>query len=449
MPRFERLRSNRPGRSLNLAPLAWLTALVAVGVLASCEPTDDAGSDDAADVVAFTGATVWDGTGSPASPATLIARDGRIAEVGAPDAIDVPAGARVVELDGLYVMPGLVNAHGHVGGTIQPTPQMSAGDIVDIELARYARFGVTTVNSLGGGGAASVPRRHALSPNSPEPKARLLMAGEVVAGNTDEAIAATERNAALGVDYIKIRVDDNLGTTDKMSEETYTAVIERAHAAGLPLAAHLFYLEDAKGLLRAGADLVAHSIRDVPVDQEVVDLFLEHDVCMVPTLTREVSTFVFGERPTFLDDPMLTADVDSAQVRVVEDPDRQAQIAASRAAAAYRTALDVAMQNLADLAEGGVRIGFGTDTGPLGRFQGYFEHKELELMVEAGLTPEQAMIAATRDAARCIGLDDVGTLAPGQWADLVAYEANPLEEIANSKSLARAFVGAREVPRPR
>lgn len=445
------LQPQRPRQTPGVAPVRWLPALAVAFALASCEPaTNTAGgdTDDSADVVAFTGATVWDGTGAPASAATIIARDGRIAEVGAPDDVDVPDGARVVELDGLFVTPGLINAHGHVGGTIQPSAQMSAAEIVDIELERYARFGVTTVNSLGGGSEASVPRRHALGASSSEPRARLLMAGEVVAGNTAEALAATERNAAMGVDYIKIRVDDNLGTTEKMSEETYTAVIERAHAAGLPLAAHLFYLDDAKGLLRAGADLVAHSIRDVPVDEEVIGLFLEHDICMVPTLTREVSTYVFGERPSFLDDPMLKADVDSAQVRTVEDPDRQAQIAASRAAAAYRTALGVAMENLAALAEGNVRIGFGTDTGPLGRFQGYFEHMELELMVEAGLTPEQAMLAATRDAAVCVGLDDVGTLEPGRWADLVAYEANPLESITNSKSLTRAFIGGQEVPRP-
>ncbi len=257
-----------------------------------------------------------------------------------------------------------------------------------------------------------------------------------------------DSNGALGVDYIKIRVDDNLGTTDKMPPQTYRAVIDRAHAMGLPLAAHLFYLDDAKGLLEAGADLIAHSIRDQPVDSQVIQLFQSHNVCMVPTLTREVSTFVYGARPGFMDDPFLIADVDSAQVMTVEDPERQAGVTASASAAAYRRALDVAQENLKALSDAGVRIGFGTDTGPLGRFQGYFEHMELDLMVEAGLTPEQALLSATRDAARCIGLETVGTLEAGNWADLVAFEVSPLAEIQGTRSLRRVFVGGQEVVKP-
>ncbi len=399
------------------------------------------------DAVAFTQATLWDGTGSaPIEDATLLVRDGWITAVGPSGSVEVPEGIRVVSLAGLFVTPGLINTHGHVGGTMVSRPDLSPGEIVEAELERYARFGITLVNSLGGGGAASAARRFALNPAlDGSPRARLLMAGEVVAGSTDEALAAADRNVALGVDYLKIRVDDNLGTTDKMFPQTYRAVIDRAHAMDLRLAAHLFYLEDAKGLLNAGADLIAHSIRDQAVDAEVIQDFLDHDVCLVPTLTREVSTFVYAERPDFLDDPFLTTDVDSVQIATLEEPARQAQIAASASSAAYQTALVVAQSNLKSLSDSGVRIAFGTDTGPLGRFQGYFEHMELALMVEAGLTPEQALLSATRDAARCLGLETVGTLEPGKWADLVAFERSPLDGIENSVTRTRVFVGGREV----
>lgn len=415
----------------------------------ACGGPGESASGDGGDMVAFTGATVWDGTGAEAiANATILVRDGWVESVGPANEVEVPSGARVESLAGLYVTPGLINAHGHVGGTMEPTPEMSAGEIVEAELRRYARFGVTAVNSLGGEGEAAAAHRFALEPApNGSPRARLLVAGEVVAGGTDEALAATDRNIELGIDWIKIRVDDNLGTTTKMPPETYRAVIDRAHQSDRPLAAHLFYLDDAKELLSSSADLIAHSIRDQPVDDEVADLFLQHNVCLVPTLTREVSTFVYGSRPDFMDDPFLASDVDSAQVRRVLDPEYQRRVAASPAAAAYRNALEVAQQNLKALSDAGVRIGFGTDTGPLGRFQGYFEHLELELMAEAGLTPEQIFLSATRDAASCAGFLTIGTLETGKWADMVAYGQDPLSSVRNSRSIERVFVGGREVDR--
>ena len=211
-----------------------------------------------------------------------------------------------------------------------------------------------------------------------------------------------------------------------MSPETYAAVIARAREHGLRVASHLFYQEDAKGLLRAGTGLVAHSIRDEAVDDETIGLFRETGVCYVPTLTREVSTFAYGDRPDFFDDPFLMSDVDSRSGHVtVSDPERQARVRASGVAEAYGRALEIAQANLGRLSEAGVPIAFGTDSGPLGRFQGYFEHMEMELMAEAGLTPEQILRSATGVAAECLGRDDIGTLEPGRRADFVIVRAKP------------------------
>ncbi len=169
----------------------------------------------------------------------------------------------------------------------------------------------------------------------------------VVTGSTPaEAVAAANSVAAMEPDWVKIRVDDNLGTTSKMSPEVYEAVIQAARGHDLPVASHLFYLEDAKGLLRAGTGLVAHSIRDAEADDEAIGLFLETGICYVPTLTREVSTFAYGERPAFFDDEFLMSDVDSAQVVAVSDPARQERVRNLPQAAAYRTALQVAQGNL-------------------------------------------------------------------------------------------------------
>ncbi|MGI9627087.1 MAG: amidohydrolase family protein, partial [Longimicrobiales bacterium] len=202
-----------------------------------------------------------------------------------------------------------------------------------------------------------------------------------------------------------------------------------------------FYLEDAKGLLQAGADLVAHSVRDQEVDAALIGQFTETGVCYVPTLTREVSTFAYGERPEFFDDDFLMSDVDEAQVLTVSDPERRETIRSSRAAQAYRVALDIAKHNLKRLSESGVSIGFGTDSGPLGRFQGYFEHMEMELMAEAGLSTEEILRSATGVAASCIGRDDIGTLEAGRRADFVVLTEDPLSGVDNLRSIESVWVG--------
>ena len=180
------------------------------------------------------------------------------------------------------------------------------------QLGLYARYGVTTVVSLGDDREAGIRVRD--QQDTPElNRARLYVAGPVVTAQTpDDARANVNELVDMDVDLVKIRVDDNLGRTTKMSEAVYSAVIDQAHARGLRLAAHLYYLEDAKSLLRAGADLLAHSIRDQDVDEELIDLLKARDVCVCPTLMREVSTFVYESRPAFFDDPFFLRDTDPA-----------------------------------------------------------------------------------------------------------------------------------------
>ena len=425
----------------------------AVVLVRACHP--ESPFDPAADLVVF-GEHVWDGTGTPSGPAMIQVSKGRILSFE-----PLPEGTNVrplsadraaeagkagfsgnVVVSSMYLIPGLINTHGHVGGTWNPGTGVEQGEYALAELERYARFGVTTVNSLGGDREASFALRDASWGDDTPPRARLLVAGPVVTGSTpEEAAAMVDAAAAMGPDWIKIRVDDNLGATRKMSPETYAAVIASAGEHGLRVASHLFYQEDAKGLLRAGTGLVAHSIRDEAVDDETIGLFRETGVCYVPTLTREVSTFAYGDRPDFFDDPFLMSDIDSAQATTVSDPERQARVRASGAAAAYGRALEIAQANLGRLSEAGVPIAFGTDSGPLGRFQGYFEHMEMGLMAEAGLTPEQILRSATGVAADCLGRDDIGTLEPGRRADFVILRANPLEDVANLREILGVWVG--------
>ena len=258
-------------------------------------------------------------------------------------------------------------------------------------------------------------------------------------------MAAVAENAAADVDWMKIRVDDNLGTVNKMPWEAVQAVHDATHERGLRLATHLFYLDDAKRLLRMGTDLVAHSIRDAEVDDELIGLLRESGACYVPTLTREVSAFVYTTRPDFFDDPFFQEGAMVSEVERVSEPAFMQAMSESRAAALYREGLGQALVNLKRLSDAGIPIAFGTDAGIPGRFPGYFEHLELELMVEAGLTPEQALASATRVAASCLEMSEVGTLEAGHWADLLVLGANPLEDITATKTLEKVFIAGNEI----
>jgi len=397
-----------------------------------------------AQALAFTGATVWDGSGASSIPnATLVVRDGRILRVGreAP-----PEGATVIDLAGRWVIPGLVNAHGHVTG-LWATDDVhgAAARMEEGDLLLYARYGVTTVNSLGDEPPEAAAVR-AGNDRGDLGRARLHFAGPVIAA-TDPADAARQvaANATADVDWIKIRVDDNLGTTDKMTWPVVRTVMDEAHARGFRVATHLFYLEDAKRLLRMGSGLIAHSVRDADVDAEFIDLLKRTGACYVPTLAREVSTFVYAQHQDFFDDPFFRRWADQRQVARASAPAFMAEMASSTAAARYRVALGQAQRNLKTLVDAGIPVAMGTDSGPAARFPGYFEHMELRLMAEAGLSPEQILRSATGVAADCLGLNDVGMLRPGRWADFVVLAANPLEDVAATKTLTAVYVAGNRV----
>jgi imidazolonepropionase-like amidohydrolase len=396
---------------------------------------------------AFTSVRLIDGTArAPIPNATLVVRDGRIVAAGAN--VTVPAGAERVALAGKTVIPGLINAHGHVGDTVGLAGGRYSAENVMRDLRLYAAYGVTTVFSLGGDQAAGFAARDTQTTPALD-RARLFVAGPVLAPKTpDEARHLVDQDAAMKVDIVKIRVDDNLGTTPKMAPEIYRAVIDEAHKKGLRVAVHLFYLADAKSVLDAGADFIAHSIRDADVDAEVIAALKKRDVCVCPTLMREVSTFIYESTPPFFADPFFQKHADAQTLAALQEPARQEAMKTSPAAQRYKTALEVASRNLKKLSDAGVTIAMGTDTGPPARFQGYFEQMELELMAKAGLTPRQVLASATRDAARCLKIDkDVGTLEGGQWADFVVLNADPLADIKNTRSIADVYIAGNRVMR--
>ena len=429
-------------RSLRQPFLVFPGALAALAVLATCasEPPPLPG------VTAFTGATLWDGTGSAAvENAVLVVDHGRIAAVGPADEVDVPPGAAVEDLAGKTVIPGLINAHAHASGVMGLETGHYTRENLIRQLGLYARYGVTSIASLGGDGAEAAQLRD--EQDDGLDRARIWIAGEVISSGTpEEAAESVARSLALPADFLKMRVDTNLGANERVSPETIEKVMELGREAGKRVTTHIFYLEDAKEVLRAGSGLIAHSVRDQPVDEEFLELMKEKDVCYVPTLVREISTFVYAEVPEFFDDPFFLKDADPAVLDQLRDPERMERVANSSSAQGYREHYPIAMANAKAVADAGVKIAFGTDTGPAARFQGYFEHIETGEMSEAGLTAEQILMSATGDAAACLDLDGVGTLTAGNWADFLVLSESPLDDIANLRSIDRVVVAGNTVP---
>jgi len=413
-----------------------LIAVLAFGVSAEAQTT------------AFVGGRVIDGTGRAIENGVVVISGGKITAVG-PATTPVPPGATRVDLKGKTILPGLVNAHGHVAATTGlRTDQASyTRDNLLRQLRTYAMYGVTTVFSLGDDQAAGFELRAENA--AATDRARVFVAGPVINGDTAEAAREMANKVAdMKPDLLKIRVDDNLGTSRKMPEAAWRAAIDTAHARKLPIAVHIYWLADAKATLLAGADMIAHSVRDVPVDEQFINAMKARDVCYSPTFTRELSTFIYDATPSWVDDAFFLKGAEKGVAEQLKDPKRQEQIKTSgawKSGQQYKAGLEVAKRNLKTLSDRGVRIAFGTDTGPPGRFQGFFEHLELEMMVDAGLTPMQALVSATGDAARCHHkAGEIGTLAAGGGADLLILNANPLDNIRNTRNIDAIWINGKK-----
>lgn len=406
------------------------------------------GGAAAGQTTALVGGRIIDGTGRVIERGTLVITGDRIEAIG-PATMPVPAGATRIDVSGKTVLPGIVNAHGHVAATsgLRTDPSFYTRDNLLRQLRTYARYGVTTVFSLGDDDAEGFRLRD--ENMTALDRAKMFLAGPVIVGATaDEARAMANRVADMKPDLLKIRIDDNLGTAVKMPDAAWHAVIDVAKARHLPLAVHVFYLADARAALQAGAGMIAHSVRDQPVDAAFINALKSRDVCYVPTLTRELSTFAYESTPPWADDPFFLIGAEKGVREQLKDSKWQQENRNSPAAALgrqYKAGLEVAKKNLQTLVESGARIAMGTDSGPPGRFQGFFEHLEMEMMVDAGMTPMQAIVAATGDAARCHGRSGrFGTIAANAAADLLILDANPLDDIRNTRRINAVWINGKK-----
>jgi imidazolonepropionase-like amidohydrolase len=213
------------------------------------------------------------------------------------------------------------------------------------------------------------------------------------------------------------------------------------------VAAHIYYLDDAKSLLKDGLDVVAHSGRDQPVDKEFLDLMKAHHAAYIATLSLDESQFVYADHPQWMDTAAFRSSVFPAVLKQWENPQYAVRMSKNPQTPLNRSAFAQALQNLKTVFDSGILVGFGTDSGAMPtRLPGWAEHRELQLMVQAGLKPMDAIVCATRNAAEVLGdSKNRGTLEAGKRADFIVLAANPLEDIQNTTRLVAIYHGGKRI----
>jgi len=417
-----------------------------------------------AEVKVFKNFTLIDGTGrAPVAASAMIVDNGRITWVGPVAQLQPPAGAQTIDLTGRFLMPGIINTHTHIGNTIDLDQDKKNFTRENIEknLKTFAAYGVTTAISMGTDQDLMFKIRDEQRATGRPAETRVYSVGQGfvfkngyggLAGvnpqyaTVAEIAPAVAAQAAKHVDFIKFWMDDELGKNPKMPYAMSKAIIDEAHKHNLRAVAHIFYLADAKELVNEGVNGFMHSVRDQPIDQALIDGMKQRGVWQVAaTLEREASMYVYGTRAPFLDDPFFIHAVSPAVLKALGSPGHEKTIASDPNFKKYPAFFETAKANLKKLADAGVHYGMGTDTGPPGRFPGFGEHWEMQLMVEAGLTPMQVIVASTRSGAEFLGAKDLGTVEKGKWADLLVLTANPVDDIRNTRKIDSVYIAGNKV----
>jgi imidazolonepropionase-like amidohydrolase len=417
------------------AILAGLTAAVFLNVGASAQ------------TIALTNATVIDGSGAPAqSGVTIVMDGGRIRDIG--PGVAAPAGATVIDLTGKFVVPGIINAHGHVGPPAR-----------DPQLRQYALYGVTTTTSmyfdqddvqdfkrrqkagdLRGARIMTVMYRFMSEPFKPGSEAK----------TPEEGRAKVDEIVAKDTDFVKVWIDAQGGRYPKLTPEFTAAVMDQAKKHNKIRMSHIVELADARRMVDQDVNILVHNVRDQDMPDDFITTLKAKNISVISTLAREEALFVYGDGPNgapFSDNPFFTRGLTPQQMAELKTKKRDEQ-ANDAAKPRWLRMFEQDKKNLKKLVDAGVRYGFGTDSGgALDRFfiQGWFEHRQMELMRDAGLTPMQIIVAWSKNNSEMLGIDkDFGTLAKGKAADLLVVGRNPLDDITHMRNVEAVYLGGKK-----
>ena len=421
--------------------LAWLSASQAV---------------PAGGATLFEGARLIVGDGrTPIESSAFLVEGNKITRVGKKGDVRAPAGATRVDLTGKTVMPALVDIHNHLGWTNLKTNQATktsfTRELVVDHLRRYAYYGVAATLSMGLDrwdvnpdlpyqlrnetipGAArflTVGRGIAATPMA-GPTADYRLGVPYGAQTEAEGRSIVHELKARNVEMIKIWVDDRLKTVPKLQPNVYKAIIDEAHRNGMRVVAHIFALEDGKELLKSGVDGFAHGVRDRDVDEEYITILKQHPKTWLgpnlpprPMSAEEAAAEIDWQTDTF----------PPSQIKRMRD--QLARAGGRGPGGAASDAFGIQCRNLKRVHDAGMVIGLGTDAN---NDIGWAAHVELADMVRCGLTPAEAIVAGTRTSAAILKLDDLGTVAAGKSADFIVLDANPLDDILNTRKISRVY----------
>jgi imidazolonepropionase-like amidohydrolase len=398
------------------------------------------GAGAQAQVTALTHATVIDGTGAaPQADVTIVMENGRIHDIGA--ALPAPAGATVIDLSGKYVTPGIINGHGHVG----PAPR-------DGQLRQYALYGITTTTSMSAD-PDDIADFKAKQKAGDLRGARILTVKyrftTLAAGGYDyktpeAARLKVDEIATKGADFIKVWIDAQGGRQPKLTREYVAAVYEQARKHGKITMAHIVELADARMVVDEGANILVHNVRDQDIPADFIATLKARNVSVISTLAREEGMFRTGGGAS--DNPFFTKGLSPEQLATLSK--KLDTIAKDPTRAEMMRSFEQDKKNVKALLDAGIRLGFGTDSGGASEryfVQGFFEHRQMELLREAGLTPMQVIQSFSKNNSELLGIDkDFGTLQKGKAADLLVLARNPLDDIANMRTMEAVYLGGRK-----
>lgn len=448
-----------------------LVGLAVACLLAGCGP--DAGNKGGGEGAAsgnnssfFYGGRMVPGDGSaPIDNANFVVTDGKITVIGKKGEVTPPKGSAQIDLMGRTLVPVFINLQAQPGmnNGAQYGPKNYNRESMTADLARYEYYGTMAVLTGGtdsGDLAASVRKE---IQDGKTKGARIYTAGRGIAARgggpaalseiTIGVSSATDAKRAVSdlvdakVDAIKIWMDDGNGKGPKPKPDAYEAVIEEGHKHNLKVVAEVFDLADAKALVSAGIDGFVNSIRDKEVDDALISAMKSKNVFLSPALTANEAKFVYADKPDWLGEQTMR-EVYPARLSgylmdevVVNRFKRKPDLGADRQA--YATAL----KNLKKLADGGVKIALGTNSGAADTYPGYFELREMIAMADAGMQPMEVIKSATSIPAAIIGANDLGILAVGKTADFLAMPNNPLDKMSNIKDVGVLYVNGSEQER--
>lgn len=417
--------------------------------------------------ILFEGARLIVGDGSaPVENSAFLVENGTIVKVGRKGEVTALPGAARVDLTGKTVMPTLIDTHVHPGfqrGLTYAAENYTRETIME-ELNRLLYFGVGAVQSLGVEIGAVMDQIRADQEAGTLGGARVRIAGRGSASRPaalggpvydgiayeltteDQARQAVQELAAKKVDMIKIWVDDRRGRAPKLPPNLYRLMIDEGHKRGLLVNAHVFYHTDAVDLVNADIDGFAHLVGDKELDDSLVASIVQRGVYVTPTLSDRGT---YMELPPWLQEgaPLLRLMQESVPAPVIERIKKSYEGRDPAAVEQARTQYAIRQRSMAKLAKANAKIVLGTDAGLPDHLLGVAEHRELDNMVKAGMTPMQVIVAATSRAAEFLKLDELGTLATGKAADFLVLDANPLDEITNTQRISKVYTKGVEVDR--